>query len=386
MRAIRKIAIFMPRPNPFYTSLFFYLKSAFEELGLEVCGGVGFLTDETLLEFCRRFQPDILFEMNRARREIPELPKEIRHVSWVVDTNGREVNYFTGSELQYFFFWNWRKDYNAPEAKIVDWLPPGACPHTYHNQPAESLSDFSFIGHMSAPWTEQERQRTLWKDTQHTITLGDLLPEISTKILHAANTVAGLNNEDILEIALNVLWERIGTRQEFPLETALRYDLESRVIRMVRRQSALELIQNTGATVRYYGTGHWEKWPEYKNAYHGPIFDPEQVRKVYVQSRINYHEGVTGIHFRTLDCLSSGGFMFILETPDDSGYGGTHALFTNKEHYVAVNPDNFQQMTQHYLNNESARKAIGANAAQLIREKHTWRHRAEKILSDLSRL
>ncbi len=130
-----RIAIFLPRPTPFYITLFQGIKKGFEKVGFTVSGQVENLGRDALLKFCRKFKPHTIFEMNRSRAQIPWLPKEIVHIAWIVDLLGNRPEHYRNSEVIYFFEEPLARTYNdlyhvkfhkTPET-LVDWLPPRFC-------------------------------------------------------------------------------------------------------------------------------------------------------------------------------------------------------------------------------------------------------------------
>jgi len=142
---MKKIAMFLPAPTPFYIYLFRCIKRGFESHGVKVMGTTSLLPENELIRFCKQVKPDAVFEMNRSRNKVPDLSPEICHISWIVDTYGRNNNEFSGSEITYFFGKNWHKFIDWNNSTFVDWLPPGVCPKTFSYGKLQKKSDFSLL-------------------------------------------------------------------------------------------------------------------------------------------------------------------------------------------------------------------------------------------------
>ncbi|MEO5328722.1 MAG: glycosyltransferase [Magnetococcus sp. THC-1_WYH] len=379
---MKKLAIFLPAPTPFYQTLLQQLTTAFARTGLSVHGGTTLLGEEELILFCRSFQPDAIFEMNRCRWEIPALPPSVRHISWIVDTLGRPMERLGGSDLLYFFGYNWFVRHPRTGSTVVDWLPPGSCQRTYHFEEwHEGIHSCSFVGHISFPWSQEELQRPLMTESDRVIRFQDFLPEYESVL--QKNAQRGFDNDDYVRLGLEVMTQRLEIHPQ--LDLVLRYDIGCRVIRMRNRQRLLDLALATGTEPIFHGTGGWQAWPKYQPFFQGPLEDPNDVCRLYQDSRVNLHEGV-GIHFRSMDCMSSGGVLFYLASEDDDQPGGINTLFSPETHFVSATVENFSMKFEEIMHHPEKRRQIARNAAREIRAHHTWDHRAARILADLGQL
>lgn len=376
-----KIALFLPQTF-FYLKLFYSMKKALETHGFEVVGLPELLVGDALLELCRQCQPDIVLEMNRTRNEIPELPKHIVHIAWIVDNRGKKIDSFSGSELLYMFWHNWLKDCRSPSSRIVDWLPPGFDPELYFPEARDFVSDMAFVGHISFPWTVEEKNRILFESPEATVTFEDALRHLERQI--EGRDLTGYQEDDYVELALLFLPVRI--RERMSLDSGVHYDLGARaILRMAFRQKMLDLAVASGTSLRFFGTGGWNAWSGYQPFYHSTLTEPADVRAVYQSSKINLHEGI-GVHFRSLDCMASGGLLFYMSKPEDTFLGGIQTFFTPGKHFVAVDENDFLEKTAFYLAHPEERKQICELACQEVMQKHTWEHRVRKIVDDLKTL
>lgn len=372
-----RAAIFMPRANTFYLSLLFGLKRGLEQHNVEVFASVSHYDEPCLLEFCHQFKPDLIFEMNRARSALPNLPAHIKHIAWIVDTLGHTVDYYHGSDITYFFGGNWKRAFTA-DGGLVDWLPPGTCEVSYNFQPQQALSDFSFVGHIPKPWTEEELSREICRYQQEPINFGRLHDEL----IDYWQNISFENFENItyLNSAYQLIEERYGNKVEIA-DQRLRYDLGCRMIRLRNRHQLMSLVLENSASVRIYGSENWKDWPQYRPHYHHFVDHSYELKQIYQSTKLNLHEGV-GPHFRVFDAMSAGGLMFVKRTPDDKAEGGILEIFEPFVHYVPFSEHDFAEHADKYLHDAQARQIIVNNAAQQIRAKHTWTQRAAKIIKD----
>lgn len=383
MKAISKIAIFLPKANAFYTSLIFQMKRGLEAHGVDVWCGLQHMDEVSLLGFCREWKPDVIFEMNRTRNEIPSLPKDIKHIAWVVDTNGRYNSHFKGSEIIYFIGHNWMNA-NQSTDSFVDFLPPGVCPQVYFYSESDQISDFSFVGHIPLPWDNEDKNRIIANGSDGQITFGDLLEQFIDRIEDTKKKY--FTNDTYIEVAIQLIKEILKESIILNMDDIMRYDIGCRTIRMLYRKKLVDLILQISKDIRIFGSSNWEKWPEYKDYYISFLSNPLDIRNVYQTSRINLHEGVA-LHFRSIDCLASGGLLFYFEdSPADDANESICRYFEPDRHFILFNKDNLAEKARYYLSDEQSRRKIGQSASHETMQNHTWHHRWRKILSDIKRL
>ena len=155
---------------------------------------------------------------------------------------------------------------------------------------------------------------------------------------------------------------------------------------------------DAGHSLRIFGTKGWTAWPELAPHYRGFLDEPADLARVYASSRINLHEGV-GMHFRSLDCLSTGSLLFYCtrrKTTDPQGgwnwrqptarMSDHERPLVAAEHYVEYYPGEFAEKARYYLAQPALIEKIRSNARAAILEEHTWRHRALKVAADLKKL
>ena len=351
--------------------------------GLIVFGDLRHYDEEELLEFCARYQPDFIFEMNRPRKEIPFLPKEIMHIDWVVDTNGRPINYFQESEITYLFAANWLESYRSKQKLFSDWLGPGVDPEAYYPEEKLHSSDFSFVGHMPRPWSKTETERRVGGANDHVVTFGELNVHLQ-KDLKSLSQI-NYHNDFYIDLAISLMTAKYQSFTADHWNEVLRYDIGCRSIREFNRRKLIDLVLSKYDDLRLFGPENWQHWPRYGMHYRGFLSSPEQMREVYQSTKINLHEGV-GLHFRVLDCLASRGLLFALSNPYDKEYGGIETCLEPGNHYIPFTEEDFYEKANYYLVHEKDRQRLAENAASFVKKEHSWFRRWQKVLADIERL
>jgi hypothetical protein len=147
-------------------------------------------------------------------------------------------------------------------------------------------------------------------------------------------------------------------------------------------QNALLISKN----VQLYGDG-WQNHDEFRPYSKGFIVAQRELLDVYSRSRLNLMNNTHGIglHSRTLECMAVGGFIFTHTSPHDNKPGGIETSFEPGVHYGIYSADTFADDARRWLAATDARTDAGTKAAEIIREKHLWRHRAEQVIADLKR-
>lgn len=380
-RSINRLAIFLPRKTTFYLSLLQFIKSAFEKSGVQVVGMTQHLQEKEMLEFCHGFKPDVILEMNRTRNSIPFLPKEIKHVAWIVDITGNDLEQYQDSEIIYFFAAHWIRYRQKSKSSIVDWLAPGACTEHYYYSEQEAESDFSFVGHIPMAWDKNTMDRIVHTWPGGKISFGELY-ELCLPRWNSEDEIRVVNKR--LSIAADIVKEISGENVCLD-DPKLCYDLNCRAGRLAGRSGLINMVLSISESLRIYGSDSWASHLEYLPFYQGYLTDPSDIRTLYQSTRVNLHEGI-GLHFRTFDCLASGGCLFYYQTPNDDDFGGINTVLEPGVDFVSFNKDNFADLAGRYLADKDAREKMAIRAAEVVRRHHSWDCRVKKILSDIQQV
>jgi hypothetical protein len=372
---IKHISIFMPRDTAWYQGIVKQIALGFSAFGVEVSYGCGLLGEEELLLWVKKYNPQLIFEMNRPRGDIPFLPKNIIHVCWLVDFNGRPITDFYGSEITYLFGPKWLEKF--PYDSFYRWFGPGACIESYYPDNSSFIYESSFIGHISKPWSNAELSRNI-SARDKPLLFGDVLPVLEQYMDKFRSELK--SPEDYNELLYFIAKEKFNT--EVKLDPVLKYDLSGRLIRLLNRRQLINKIINI-ADLSLFGPKNWEEWPEYKPFYKKFLETSDEMRTVYNASRINLHENGNGMHFRVMDCMASAGLLFVPKNEYDEREGGIKSFFKPDKHYVEFDLEDLHDKYKFYLANTHQAEKIRYAAIEEIKRSHTWMHRVKSIFNDL---
>jgi len=375
--SIRHVSIFLPRDTDFYRGLLAQIRRGFEALGVRTSGALAHLGAADMRDWCGAHRPDVVFEMNRPRRDAEFVPRHVAHVCWVVDFNGRPLEHFAGSEITYMFGDTWVQRY--PHSSFCRWFGPGACEVDYARTEHRGEVDASFAGHVPNPWSAAELARDL--TGQGTCTFGELLPEIEAALRAHRDRLH--SPEQYVELVDAACVRRCG--HALVLDDVLRYDITCRVVRHLNRTDLVDAVLAADASLALFGPPSWSRWPRYAPHWHGWLAGPADMRRVYATSRVNLHEG-NGVHFRQMDVMSTGGLLFFRETASDDSHGGIRSLFEPYVHYVPFTLDSLGEQLAAWLGDPDRVRSVRDAAARAIAADHTWRHRAAEVLRDLAQI
>ena len=156
--------------------------------------------------------------------------------------------------------------------------------------------------------------------------------------------------------------------------------------RMLDRVMLIDAILSVSRSLELYGPG-WTEHSDYRQFHRGVLDSTAELAKVYARSRLNLANNThgLGLHSRTLECMAVGGFIFMHASPADSKPGGMQTAFEPGVHYGLFEPDTIAEEARRWLRDEASRNTAAAKAAAIVKENHTWRHRAQQILDDLAR-
>ena len=379
MARIRRLSIFMPRPSRFYEALLGQMRRGFAACDVETSGTTTLLDADAMRNWLEVHRPDAILEMNRPRCDLPWLPKDVRHIAWIVDWNGRLKEEFCGSDMTYLFCPSW--DHEFPHSSFHRWWGPGACPVDYPATEHICETDMAFVGHVPPPWSNAELARLVARDNDH-YTFADLLPNLSRDIRAGRGRINSPG--DALRIARRICTAAVGS--ELRDDPVLIYDITTRVNRMLTRRALIDAALTCDKRLELYGPANWQQWPTYAPSYRGELKTPSELHALYTKAAVSLHEGV-GLHFRSLDVMASGGLLFYRESAyDHVKPGGIAEVFEPGVHYVPFTLGNLRDQVNRYLADSRAAMTIRKNAAAAVANAHTWRHRARQVLTDYARM
>jgi hypothetical protein len=156
--------------------------------------------------------------------------------------------------------------------------------------------------------------------------------------------------------------------------------------RMLDRVMLIDAILSVSRSLELYGSG-WSEHSEFREFHKGVLDSSAELANVFSRSRLNLANNThgLGLHSRTLECMAVGGFIFMHASPADNKPGGMHTAFEPGVHYGLFEPETIAEEARRWLRDETSRNTAAAKAAAIVKDNHTWRHRAQQILDDLAR-
>ncbi|MGZ4953911.1 MAG: glycosyltransferase [Methylobacter sp.] len=374
---IRHISIFLPNDSSFYRRLFGCLEKSFVQAGIKVSGCLKLLTEAEMYFWLNRNKPDAVFEMNRVKDDIPILhERDIPHITWIVDFQGRTKNHIKGSDITYFFDPGWNTNYDV--GGLQDWLPPGTCTNMFTPFPLNHSVDaeFSFIGHIPKPWSDEELGRKI--DLESEATFEALLHGYEK---YLQDTKLEIKTHNDLADSIKKICKKLFINED-SLDTKIYYDLMEKTKRLNNRTRLLDFALRKSDSVAIYGSPNWKEWPSYQKYYKYFIDCPKEMNVIHQTSMINLHDGVS-FHFRAIDCMASGGLVFFYDDYVSRGVRGLHDFFDNKRHFYAFREDGFDEAYEDFKRNSDSLNRVKNEMISIINSHHTWDHRVNKILNDI---
>lgn len=375
---IRHVSIFMPRNTVWYQEVIRQIAKGFSAFGVEVSCHCGLLDEEEMSHWVKKYNPQVIFEMNRPGGDIPFLPKHIVHICWIVDFYGRPIADFHGSEITYLFGPKWLEKF--PHDGFFRWFGPGACTESYYPGNGSFVYEASFVGHIPKPWSDEELSRNI-SDADEGLSFGDVLPVLEQSLRkHGTEFKA---HEDFYSLLYSLVKEKFNV--DIKLDHVLKYDFSERLIRLLNRKQLVDKIIEV-SDLALFGPKNWQEWPEYKPFYKKFLETCNEMKAVYNSSMINLHENGNGMHFRVMDCMASGGLIFVPKSEYDEREGGIKNFFKPDEHYVEFDLDDLQDKYMFYLRDTRQAEKLRHAAVEEIKRNHTWTHRVNSVFDDLNYL
>lgn len=339
-----------------------------------------------LRAFVAAFKPDLIFEINRTGELAFDDAPPCLHGAWI-EAARYETRWIGdrlgGSDIVYFML---PPDLLGLEGQVGDgWrlLPPGVDLTVFHPDTAGRSAaprwDLSLCGHLYPPLPRSVMEAPVMIRGAAMGTVGDLWraavswPMAAHTRSHDAvvgNVLAHYQGLGLALTAADLAPEAMFLVDEYLPRTA-------------SRVAVANLMLAAATDVGFFGNTGWLKWPQLAGHYRGEITDPSKMAQVYRETAINVHLTHWPFHFRTVDCMGAGGVIFINKADHPLRTSMFDSEFVEGEHYVAYDAEGFVETARRYLGDPDARSRIAAAAAAQIAARHTWRHRAERILVDL---
>jgi glycosyltransferase involved in cell wall biosynthesis len=381
---VERVAIFgLDFPN--IVNQLIGLRNGFRELGVEVLTAWPHPNALVLENVLDAFRPDIVFEINRSRNQIEECDAKFRHVCWMQDVQSLgerlDVN-FGGSDLTYFLLPPSATGYEDVSDDTVGYLLPATNPEIFSYRAEPPIFDFSFVGQIFSPMSDELRSRRVVVDGVDCGGFADL----EAHLQQAGVSHVGKRPVEGAAELLAFVRRHVPDAATAMIDSAVRNFCDEYFPRLRDRTRMLDTVMTVSTKVGLFGTGPWQEWPAYAPHFGGYLNVPSKLALVYRRTRVNLHNGATGLHPRVMDCMASGGVILVNKSPFDGTRFGMDAHFESGRHFVEYEFASLAETARALLEDDERRKSIGAAAAEAVHADHTWRRRARQILEDCARL
>jgi hypothetical protein len=369
-----------------------------------------------LAKSCDELSIDVVIQVNRTRDPEIVLPPKVRYISWYQDVFPETAEGFSESfhesDILYALGDPFVLGLNVKLPCFVGSLVSGV-DHTVINhlsRPVSNLVDFSLCGYIPPPLAKRMfLRRYLQLGEVPYITFQTIMETVQVKYrplrgeLDIHEMISAIQNSTsqlprahpyywrYLLIWLSRLRRSINQSSSLstnalePFERTLSYFARD-YPRMLDRMALIDNVLQISDSLELYGPG-WDTHPNFRKYAKGIIDAQDKLLNVYCHSRINLANNThgLGLHSRNLECMAVGGFVLTHESPHDSKPGGMLTSFEPGVHYGVFTPENLQEEAQRWLADEAGRVKAGQQAAEVVRQRHCWYHRAQQILDDLNK-
>ena len=339
------------------------------------------LADGKAAEVCRLLRPDVLFEINRSRDPNHPLPEGVRHVGWWQDplmaSNIGSV--VRQDDIAYFAI-----DVEDFRTDIGTRCKVGILSYGVDEDAMEAAAasdslaiDFSLCGYIPPPLL-------IDGNSDHFLPKGwsKFAPVFADIVMKNYEPLRGnLNIKKLVAATEDTLYALLNIPRNHTAEldvSALQY------ARFLDRYLLVDTVLKISSSVELYGA-FWDRHPRFRPYHRGELGDQAGLNSVFRKTRINLSNNTHGfgLHSRILECMAVGGFILTHASPADSRPGGLKTSFEPGTHYGEFTPDTIEEEARRWLRDSMQRIAAGQHAAQVVRERHFWRHRAAQIIADL---
>jgi spore maturation protein CgeB len=378
----KRIAIFA-EDDHMYINQTLGLKRGFEELGVEIHVGWPHLNERALTCFVDNYQPDFILEIDRFPSQIPGYVPTVKHLTWIHNhaVHGRRVledafgSYAVYTALLLKVYGH--EDFNGGDCQF---LPMATDPSIFMDASAPEVFDFSFIGHMYGPITDDVLNIQVANDGNRDFLMQDLIEEF----LKAGFRHSNSDNSEIHSFLANYLSHFYPNFTTANLTSAIKTFFDESLIRLIDRKDTMEVLLSISKQIAFFGNPDWQQWPQFAPYYMGSINRSRQMAQLFHSTRLNIHNGPVTMHNRVLDIMCCGKPILVSRSRWDDEISSIQHYFSPGDDYIPYDLVDLHDVAESALGDREKRSRIGKNAQRRILDGHTWRHRAAFIINDLA--
>lgn len=418
-RPIRSIALFAPNGSAYYVNVLLSMRKEFVKRGVDVFVAFHYFDPMQFGLLAESFKPDAIFEFDRTRDQAEGMPKDAVSIAWIADWRsvqprgtGVTAHGFGGSDIYYFFAEPAYLGITPNKLPHWDYLQQGVDLDNYFPERQADQSDFSLIGYIpnrSALDRVNEPLKVDLLDDGTTTsgpeigTVGDLIAAMERDGLrwntyHALEARQYINQYTLRRLGVdngfrNQIFSAFGrvavaatNGMRCAIPDSQMYLIENQLLRIYGRKRPVDALLKVSTSMRLYGVGEWESYPELAPYFKGPLYRESQVRRVYASTKVNLHNAMTQMHARALDCMATAGTVMVnrMHGNTASTPGCLKQYFEPGVHYFEYDDDDVADVGRELLADGTRRQRVGEEARKAVIADHTWGHRVEKVLADLS--
>jgi hypothetical protein len=145
----------------------------------------------------------------------------------------------------------------------------------------------------------------------------------------------------------------------------------------------MQALANAGVSIAVYGK-HWAAFPELAPFAHGAADNGEALNLLHNRSKICINNSaLVSFHMRALEIMASGAFMLSRRIPLDHDLMPITELFTEGNEVALFDETNLVEQVTYYLAHDEVRNSMAQAALHNLRQHHTYRQRAEQLLTEI---
>ena len=343
------------------------------------------------------FRPDVVFQVSHARASANYLPGELPFISYVQDKCGPILDladlsdYVTGQDLFVCMLQEFKRYLLSKRVKGVQTLvmPIPADEKMFYPISTgeaggeEYTADIGFVNHGNI---EPEKRFEQF--------LANNLGVVEDKRLQAKLTAVFTNlyKQTCLEVDQccfeNEMLDYVLKQFEGEIREKGFHSLSKLVTNfyimvyvLANRSGYLEALDKAGFDLALYGNG-WAEHERLRHCSRGPVAREGELNLVYNFSRINLSiNPALSMHQRLSECGLAGGFMMVLDHPEDKDWLPVREYFAeDKEIVLFKDRKEMLEKCRYYLAHEEERREIAHNMHERALRERTCRVGAEAIL------
>lgn len=383
--SVKRIALFADK-DFVYMNMLSGLKRGFNDLGVEAIINCPYLDGPQLNAFIDEYRPDALFEIDRFRDQIEDFRGDIPHIAWYqnhVLANGRRVNEnATGSDLVYCCADPIQYGLKPGVAAQSRVLLTGVDPYRFFpdNQPAPY--DIAMLGYIHSPLDSKDFLTKMVNiHGRDVCSLSDMAAAFFARGLYHHTNFSLVGIKSFIRDFLEDCGATISI-DAIPRDLSGFFD--DYLIRTTHRRMMAESMLRVSNNSVIYGHGSWKDWSMFAPYYKKPLIKASELADGYRSARIIIHQGTLSLHFRSLEGMACGRTVLVNHSVLDGTKYGIDAYFEPEEHYIPYDFDQFEEIAAQAVKDRDRCDRISKAATKRVLEGHTWRHRAQQILTDLA--